>query len=50
MRDLLAGAGIAPAPHSTIPGPLTVRLWSARLPLTAQQPAAVRIAHPALSF
>jgi ArsR family transcriptional regulator len=50
MRDLLAGAGFTPAPHSTVAGPLTVRLWSARLPLTAPQPAPVKIAHPALSF
>jgi ArsR family transcriptional regulator len=50
MRDLLVGAGFSPASQNTIAGPLIVRLWSARLPLTAQQPAAVRIAHPALSF
>ncbi len=53
MRDLLAGAGLDWAADRTVPGPLEVRLWSARRPpQPVRQPlaGANAIRHPALSF
>ncbi len=51
MGDLLASSGLAPAVSSSIPGPLEVRLWSARRPgQTVRQIVARPVMHPALSF
>jgi ArsR family transcriptional regulator len=38
MANLLRGPGLEPGPDLAVPGPFTVRLWTATMPATAVSP------------